>query len=137
MLDRETLEKLINTAREALSRAHAPISQFPVGAAVFTGKGNIFPGCNIETIIPALGVCAERSAIDHAIIHGEIEFTAIAVVNTRPAALFPCGACLQYMHEFAQRTGCDIIVYAQGSNGHTESFPLSRLYPVSFGPNDL
>ena len=136
MIEDHVLQKLIDTALDALDRAHAPVSSFPVGAAVLTSAGNIYPGCNTESIIAGLGVCAERSAVDHAVIHGEKSFRAILVASTNSDPLFPCGACRQYLYEFAQTDGHDIVVYALGADGRLESEPLSRLLPKGFGPHD-
>ena len=43
---------------------------FRVGAAVLADDGKIYEGCNVESEVAGLGVCAERSAIDHSVIHG-------------------------------------------------------------------
>ena len=39
---------LTETAKKAREKAHAPFSNFKVGAAVRTKSGKIFTGCNIE-----------------------------------------------------------------------------------------
>ena len=41
------LRKLKAAARDASRRAYAPYSQFHVGAALLTGSGKIFSGCNV------------------------------------------------------------------------------------------
>lgn len=136
ILDQITLERLINAAQEAMAHAHTPVSSFPVGAAVLTASGRIYGGCNTESIIPGLGVCAERSAVDHAVIHGEKDFKAVLIVSQRPEPLFPCGACRQYLYEFTQAGGTDILVYSLGGNGKLESASLKQLLPNGFGPRD-
>ena len=136
MLDRTTVDRLVQAARRAMANAHTPVSSFPVGAAVLTAGGEIYGGCNTESIIAGLGVCAERSAVDHAVIHGEKDFVAVAVVSRRTEPLFPCGACRQYLYEFAQASGRDPMVYALGADGALASSPLSRLVPEGFGPAD-
>ena len=137
MLKPETLEKLKAAAREAMTRAHVPMSGFPVGAAVLTGTGAIYAGCNTESVIAGLGTCAERSAVDHAVVHGEKSFIAVMVVSTREEPLFPCGVCRQYLFEFAQLSGLDTMVYALGAKGLLESRPLSRLIESGLGPLDI
>ncbi len=136
MLDQDTLDRLIAAAREAMGRAHTPVSSFPVGAAVLTDSGHVFAGCNTESIIAGLGVCAERSAVDHAVVHGEKSFRAVLVVSTRTDPLYPCGVCRQYLYEFAQADGRDILVYALGAEGRMDCARLSELVPHGFGPND-
>lgn len=136
MLEHDVLERLLEAARQAMSRAHTPVSSFPVGAAVLTRAGNIYAGCNTESIIAGLGVCAERSAVDHAVVHGEKDFTAVAVVSRKSEPLFPCGVCRQYLYEFAQISGLDPTIYAQGADGRLDAVPLSRLLAHGFGPLD-
>ncbi len=43
-----TPEKLIKLAKEAMTHAYAPYSGYLVGAALLTGDGQVFQGCNIE-----------------------------------------------------------------------------------------
>ncbi|MEW5724796.1 MAG: cytidine deaminase [Thermodesulfobacteriota bacterium] len=136
MMDEGLLRKMIEEARVALTRAHTPVSSFPVGAAVLTRSGDVYAGCNTESIIAGLGSCAERTAVDHAVVHGEKEFLAVVVVSQRSRPLFPCGVCRQYLFEFAQAAGLDPMIYALGADGTLESSLLSRLLPEGFGPLD-
>ena len=39
---------LLQRARKAMKQAHAPYSNFRVGAALLTTKGKVFAGCNVE-----------------------------------------------------------------------------------------
>ena len=86
-------EKLIAAARQAREHAHAPFSEFRVGAAVRTKSGRTFGGCNVENASYGLTICAERVAIFKAISEGEREFDAIAVVTDADELTPPCGAC--------------------------------------------
>ncbi len=58
----------------AASRAYCPYSRFSVGAAVLTGAGEIFSGCNVENASYGLTICAERNAIFKAVAHGRSAF---------------------------------------------------------------
>ena len=60
--------KLIAYAENAVPKALAKQTNVCVGAAVGT-RLSIYEGCNVESMISGLGVCAERNAINHAIIH--------------------------------------------------------------------
>lgn len=128
------VERLILVASEVMKRAYVPLSRFRVGAAVLTGSGKIFQGCNTESLIPVLGVCAERNAINHSIIHGENTFLAVAVVSDLHAPLLPCGTCLQYIQEFARLDGRDVLIVAQGRSGERQVTSLDELFKGGFPP---
>ena len=75
--------RLLKAARKTMKNAHAPYSNFHVGAAFLTTKGEIFAGCNVENASYGLSNCAERTAIFAAVaqLGPKIEIRAIAVVN--------------------------------------------------------
>jgi cytidine deaminase len=126
------VEELIRAALKVQERASVPLSGFHVGAAVLTKSGKIFEGCNTESLIPILGVCAERNAVNHAIIHGENSFLAVAVTSDLFAPLLPCGACLQYLQEFARLDGRDILIIAQGRSGDRIITSTEELFKGGF-----
>jgi len=84
-------ESLISAARQARENAHAPYSNFRVGAALRATSGRIFGGCNVENATYGLTVCAERVAIFKAISEGERGFDAISVVTDTDTLTPPCG----------------------------------------------
>src|SRR3954469_9974234 len=106
-------EQLIAKAREAMSHAYAPYSNFHVGAALVTADGKTFTGCNVENASYGLTVCAERNAIFAAVAvskvqpQGKIKLIAVAVATEPRVAGSPCGACRQVIWEF----GTDAVVY--------------------------
>lgn len=128
-------EALLEAALAVKERAAVPLSRFRVGAAVLTESGRVFEGCNTESLIPVLGVCAERNAINHAIIHGETSFRAVAVVSDLSGPLLPCGTCLQYMQEFARQEGKDILIICQGRSGERVVTSLDELLKGGFSPD--
>src|SRR3981081_3123243 len=91
---------LIAAARTAREHAHAPYSNFRVGAAVRAKSGRIFTGCNVEHSTYGLTLCAERVAIFKAISEGERGFDTVAVVTDTDSLTPPCGACRQIIWEF-------------------------------------
>jgi len=110
---------------------------FPVGAAVLGDDNRIYEGCNVESEVAGLGVCAERCAIDHAVVHGVTKIRAVAVVAEDQSIenLAPCGACRQYIKEFAD--GDLEIVSAMAKDGSILGLSkvtrrISELLPFPF-----
>jgi cytidine deaminase len=116
---------LIQSASEARLKAYAPYSRFAVGAAVQCRSGAIYVGTNIENISYGLTVCAERIAIGSAVAAGEREFVAIAVVADTIEPIVPCGACRQFLAEFA----ADLIIVSATLRGDRKIESLSNLLP--------
>ena len=116
---------LIQSASEARLNAYAPYSRFAVGAAVQCRSGAMYVGTNIENISYGLTVCAERIAIGNAIAAGEREFVAIAVVADTVEPIVPCGACRQFLAEFAP----DLIIVSATLRGDQKVENLSHLLP--------
>jgi cytidine deaminase len=116
---------LIKAASEARLQAYVPYSRFAVGAAVQCKAGTVFIGSNIENISYGLTVCAERVAIGSAIAAGERDFVAIAVVADTLEPIAPCGACRQFLAEFAP----DLIIVSATLRGDQKVENLSRLLP--------
>jgi cytidine deaminase len=116
---------LIQSASEARLKAYAPYSRFAVGAAVQCRSGAIYVGTNIENISYGLTVCAERIAIGSAVAAGEREFVAIAVVADTIEPIVPCGACRQFLAEFAP----DLIIVSATLRGDQKIENLSHLLP--------
>jgi cytidine deaminase len=123
-------ESILAAARAALKRAHAPYSNFHVGAAVLTDQGEIFSGCNVENASYGLTNCAERSAIFTAVQGtkaAKLSIRAVAVVNSNSVPCSPCGACRQVIAEF----GREAIVIFQGQKDHVV-MSIQDLLPESF-----
>jgi cytidine deaminase len=90
---------LLAFAREAQEKAYAPYSGFRVGAAIYAG-GGIYQGCNVENAAYGSTMCAERAAATAAVLAGNTDFDAIAVVGDSTSPTVPCGACRQFLAEF-------------------------------------
>jgi cytidine deaminase len=128
------LQELFEAARLARERAYAPYSGFTVGAAVATGGGAVFAGCNVENAAYPVGTCAEAAAIAAMVAAGERRIAAILVLGGGEALVTPCGACRQRIREFAAP---DAKVHAADAGGVRRSFSLDALLPFAFGPDNL
>lgn len=124
---------LIAAATRARDNAHAPYSNFRVGAAVRAKSGRIIGGCNVENATYGLTVCAERVAIWKAISEGERGFDAIAVVTDTDTPTSPCGACRQIIWEFC---GDVPVIMATLKNGQ-EIKQMKELMPMAFDSSKL
>lgn len=123
------IEQLIAKAEALLTKSYAPYSDFQVGAALLTAKGNIFTGCNVENISYGLSICAERNAITTAVAHEgkEMKIIAIAITNSRQVPCSPCGACRQFIQEFGQQT---TVIFRSATGWQTST--ISKLLPDGF-----
>jgi len=99
------MSQLERLAKNVAARAYSPYSGIRVGAAVEDESGKIFTGCNIENASYSLTLCAERVAIAAAVAAGANRIARICVAldpEGEPVERFiPCGACLQFIAEFA------------------------------------
>lgn len=128
-----TYNELVKTAQRAKRRAFAPYSHFHVGAALLTGNGRIYSGCNIEISTYALTICAERTAIFKAISEGERNFKAVAIVSDDPDFTPPCGACRQVLMDLAG----NIDVLMINRKEKVKVLKLKSLLPHAFGKKNL
>ena len=120
---------LFQAARKAATRAYAPYSDYPVGAALRTRDGAIHAGCNIENVAYPQGWCAETSAIAHMVMAGERDIAEIAVFAPRADRATPCGGCRQKLKEFG--TG-ETKVHLCDAGGIVETVTLADLLPLAF-----
>ena len=138
---------LIAAARTAARHAHAPYSNFAVGAALLLSDGSIVTGCNFENASYGLSLCAETVALATANAQGrladvvEIGVIGGLLVGGKPVGhdpVGPCGRCRQVLNEAAQIGGRDILVHCAGAEGERiATYRLSELLPHAFGPADL
>ena len=129
------LKRLVKIAEKARGSAYAPYSNHPVGVALVSSSGKVYPGANVE-IAHYKGVCAEASAISAMVTAGEREISAIVVVGPAMEYLCtPCGDCRQRLREFA---GARLRIYSMWKDGRLGKIhTLEDLLPYSFGPENL
>ena len=128
LLDSEVLV-LIALTIEARLLAYAPYSKYLVGAAVVTEDDRVYFGVNVENASYGLALCAERSAISSAIVGGASRLKAVIVVTESEIPGTPCGACRQWMAEFADDT---LPVIVANTTGFHKTYTLGQLLPEAF-----
>ena len=132
--DAAKVAEMLAAAREAMARAYAPYSNFPVGAALLGANGKIYAGCNVENAAYPQGCCAEASAISAMVADGERQIQAVLVVGQGAALIAPCGGCRQRLNEFAAP---ETPVHLCGPTGLMKTVTMGELLPHGFGPHSL
>lgn len=117
-------------ARDVMSRAYAPYSGFPVGAAALADDGRTVTGCNVENAAFGVALCAECGLISSLIASGGGRLTAFTCVDRNGDVLMPCGRCRQLLWEHG---GPGLLV--DTARGGIR--PMADLLPDAFGPSDL
>ncbi len=128
------MDDMIDAARQAMERAYAPYSSFPVGAVVRGASGTLYAGCNVENSAYPQGWCAEASAIAAMVAAGERRIVEVVVMGRGEALVTPCGGCRQKLREFADD---DVVIHVCGPDGLRRSVSLGELLPLAFGPENL
>jgi homotetrameric cytidine deaminase len=127
-------QALLAAADTVMRTAHAPYSQFKVGAALRTPSGAVHVGANVENVAYPQGQCAEASAIGALIAAGEREISAVAVVAEKLDVCPPCGGCRQRLSEFAS---ADTPVYLGRPGGPLHATTIGELLPLAFEESAL
>ena len=125
---------LFLAAREAMAKAYAPYSKFPVGAALRTEDVKLFAGANIEVASFPEGWCAETTALGHYIMAGGGRITEIAVVAEKMDRITPCGGCRQRLAEFA---GPDARLHLCDATGIVQTMTMAEILPLGFAGDTL
>ncbi|RKN05237.1 cytidine deaminase [Streptomyces radicis] len=92
-------EALDAAAREAMSRAYAPYSHYPVGAAALVDDGRTVTGCNVENASYGLGLCAECGLVSALHATGGGRLTHFTCCDGEGRVITPCGRCRQLLME--------------------------------------
>ncbi|GAA0269011.1 cytidine deaminase [Alteraurantiacibacter aestuarii] len=129
--------ELLDAARAAADLAHAPYSNFRVGAALLFDDGQVVTGANVENASYGLSLCGETVAVARAMSEGRRGgLVAVAISGPDADEISPCGRCRQVLTELAGLDGSDPLVLGEGRSGVRE-WRLSHLLPDSFGPAAL
>lgn len=125
----EQFGQMLDLARQALGRAHAPYSRFRVGASVRAASGRLYAGCNVENASHPVGQCAEASAIGAMVTAGDRRIVEVVLVTERAEPCSPCGRCRQQISEFAD---ADTPIHLCGPEGLRLTATLGQLLPLAF-----
>jgi len=125
---------LKDAARAVRENAHAPYSNFKVGAALRTAGGQVFTGCNVENVAYPEGTCAEAGAIAAMCAAGARDLAEVYVIADSPSPVPPCGGCRQKLAEFA---GPDVVVTLANLDGVELKTTVRALLPGAFGADHM
>lgn len=128
------MEKLIQLAADARTKAYAPYSGYAVGAAIEDREGRVWTGVNVENVSFGATICAERAALAQMVSAGSHEIAKIAI-STRDGSP-PCGICLQVLLEFAPDPSKVSVTLAR-ETGEVVTRPLSEFLPFGFHSADV
>ncbi len=129
-------DNLVNKAIHGRDFAHAPYSNFKVGAAVLLKDGNIIFGCNVENASYPNGSCAETTTLNKMISEGykKEDAVAFAIVGQAKRPISPCGLCRQVMSELLPQ---DTPVVLSTLSKEYVFTTVEKLLPYSFNDGDL
>lgn len=122
-------ELLRRHAREAASRAYAPYSSFPVGAAGLASDGRVVTGCNVENASYGLTLCAECGLVSALHGSGGGRLVGAVCVQGDGSVLMPCGRCRQL---FWEHGGPDMLLQTPAG-----VHPMTEVLPTAFDAADL
>lgn len=122
-------EALRTAAQDVMTRAYAPYSGFPVGAAALTDAGEVVVGCNVENAAYGVTLCAECSLVSALVTGGGGRLVAFSCCDSRGARLMPCGRCRQLLWEHG---GPELLVDTPRGIA-----PMTEVLPDAFGVTEL
>ncbi|WP_414713782.1 cytidine deaminase [Segeticoccus sp.] len=120
---------LRDQAVEAMRRAYAPYSGYPVGVAGLVDDGRHVAGCNVENAAYGVTLCAECGMVSDLVMSGGGRLVAVSCVNGEGETIMPCGRCRQLLWEHG---GPDCLLMTPSGVR-----PMTEVLPDAFGAADL
>lgn len=136
-------KRIIEHAKDQVTKAYAPYSGFKVGAALLLENGEIIAGSNQENSAYPSGLCAERVAMFYAnarypdVAVKMLAITAFTNGKFLESPITPCGACRQALLETETRFEKDITILLYGINEVYKIENVKQLLPLSFEKTSL
>ena len=122
-------EALQAEAVAIMTKAYAPYSHYPVGAAARVDDGRVVTGCNVENAAYGVGLCAECGMVSSLHASGGGRLTHMVCVDAHGEVIMPCGRCRQLLFEHG---GPDMLMLTISGVR-----PMSEVLPDAFGPDAL
>jgi cytidine deaminase len=125
----EEIREVIEVIKEKMKNSYSVYSGFAVGAAVLGDNNSWHYGVNVENISYGLTICAERNAVSTAITEGVKKILKVIIVADTEKPITPCGACREFMYEFADENS---LIYMANLKGDIISEEIYSLLPMKF-----
>lgn len=130
----EDEQRLVEQAELACATAHAPYSNFHVGAAALLESGRVVIGSNQESEVYPAGICAERNLLfHHQAMSPDDRIVKLAIASDpSQRECYPCGICRQVLVDVEKRQGRPIRVIMSGAGSATAVDSTKDLLPFTF-----
>lgn len=125
----EPWDGLLEAAREIMTHAYVPYSNYPVGAAAVTDDGRTVTGCNVENASYGVTLCAECGLVSSLHASGGGKLTHFVCVDGHGQVVMPCGRCRQLLYE--HRAPEMQLLTVSGIRS------MDQVLPDAFGPQNL
>ena len=136
----EDQRKAFEAAEKATEKAHAPYSNFKVGAALLLNDGTLVLGSNQENKAYPSGLCAERVALFSYGAQQNSQGIKILAITGKGEMLqtdqffTPCGGCRQAMAEYSGMQDTPFEIIMKNGDGSFLVFEgIHHILPFIFG----
>lgn len=125
---------LVEEAQRALKQAHAPYSNFHVGAAARLRSGKIMSAANFESEVYPAGLCAERSLLFYLQTNHPEDVVEALAIASEPSEreCYPCGQCRQVLVDVERRQQSPMRVIMSGAGTASVVERAADLLPFTF-----
>ena len=121
----EVIEKTVEQAWLAREKALPWKSGTKVGCAIYTNKGDLISGYNLEGLWMT-SIHAEVCAISKLPEYGDEQRIKVIAIASETEHFTPCGACLDWIFQFGDT---ETIVAISNKNKENTIYKLSDLMP--------